>query len=99
MLFRSWAAGPIKCMTQRYLALIDGTCVMWMAAISLPMSSLLAEVTVWPGGASVISVVDPITIALTAIVFAFPGILVCGTVTVSPWTRDVGAFYSQGVNS
>jgi hypothetical protein len=88
-----WAASPIKYVTQQYLALVDGARVMWMVEISLPMPSSLAEVAVWPGGASVISVADPITIALTTIVLAFPGTSVCGTVTVSPWVRDVEAFY------
>ena len=80
-----WAASPIKCVTQWYLAPVDGARVMGMAAISPPMSSFLAEVTVWPGGASVVSVTDPITIALTTIVFALPGTSVCCAVTVSPW--------------
>jgi hypothetical protein len=72
---------------------------MRMAAISLPMSPSLAETTARPGGASVVSVLDPITIALTAIVFALPGTSVRGAAMVSPWVQDMGAFYCRGVNS
>ena len=80
-----WATRPIEGVTLANLAPVCCALLMWATAIILPESLPLAQAAARPGGASVVSVMNPITIALTAIVFALPGTLVCGAAPVSPW--------------
>jgi hypothetical protein len=68
-------------------------------AIILPVPLSLAQAAMWPSGASVISVADPITIALTTIVLALLLTLESSTAMVPSLVLLVGAFYCQGVNS
>ena len=62
--------------------------------ISVPVPLPFAQAATWPGGASVVSVVDPITIALIAVVLALLSILKHGTTIVPPLALLVGALYS-----
>ena len=80
-----WAAHPIEGVTLVNFAPVHCALLMWAMTVILPVPLPLAQVATWPSGASVVSVVDPITIALTAIVLALPGTLVCGAAPVSPW--------------
>ena len=75
------------------LAPVHCALLMWAMAIIRPVPLPLAQVATWPGGASVISVADPITIALTAIVLVLLLILESGAVMVPSLALLVGAFY------
>ena len=88
MLFRSvsspqWATRPIEGMTLVNFAFVHRALLMWATAVTFPMPFPFAQAATQPGGASVVSVVDPITIALTPIVFALLGTLVRGAAPVS----------------
>jgi hypothetical protein len=89
-----WAACPKEGMTWVNLALHNRALLMWMMTVILPVPLPLAQVAVQPGGASVISVADPVTIALTTIVLMLLSILESGTVIVPPLALLVGTFYS-----
>jgi hypothetical protein len=112
MPFPEWAACPKEGMTLVNLALGDCVLLVWVTIVILPVP-LLAQATVWPGGASVISVADPITIVLTVIVLTLTAIVLVltaivlvllfifesGTMMIPPLVLLVWAFYSCGVNS
>ena len=80
-----WAACPKEGMTLVNLALGDCVLLVWATTVILPVPLLLAQATVWPGGASVVSVADPITIALTAIVLTLLFIFESGAAMIPPW--------------
>jgi hypothetical protein len=89
-----WAAHPIEGMTLVNLAPVHCALLIWVMAIILPVPLPLAQAATQPSGASVVSVVDPIPIALTTIVRALLLTFESGAVTVPPLTLLVGAFYS-----
>ena len=91
-----WAACPKEGMTLVNLALHDHALLMWMMTVIFPVPLPLVQVAVQPGGASVISVADPVTIALTTIVLVLLSILESGTVMVPPWRFLWGPSIAEG---
>ena len=59
-----WATRPVEGMTLVNLAFVHRALLMWATTIIFPVPLPFAQAATWPGGASVVSVVDPITIAL-----------------------------------
>jgi hypothetical protein len=88
-----WAVCSKEGMTLVNLAPHDHALLVQIVTVILPVPLSLAQVAAWPGGASVVSVVDPITIALTTIVLALLSILESSAVMVPPLVLLVGAFY------
>jgi hypothetical protein len=93
MPFPEWAVHPIEGMALVNLVPVHHTLLMWVTAVIFPVPLPLAQAATWPSGASVISVADPITIALTAIVLVLLLTLESGAVMVPPLALLVGAFY------
>ena len=85
-----WAVHPKEGMTLVNLAPHDHALLMWMTTVILPVPLLLAQITARPGRASVVSVADPITITLTAIVLTLLSVLESSTVMVPPLALLVG---------
>jgi hypothetical protein len=75
------------------LAPVHHILLMWVMAIILSVPLPLAQAAMQPSGASVVSVADPITIALTAIVLALLLTLESGAMMVPSLVLLVGAFY------
>ena len=59
MPFPEWAVHPEEGMTLVNLASINYALLVWVTTVILPVPLALAQVAMWPSGASVISVVDP----------------------------------------
>ena len=75
------------------LAPVYHALLMQARTVILPVPLSSAQAATWPSGASVVSVVDPITIALTTIVFVLLLILKGSTVMVPPLVLLLRAFY------
>ena len=91
-----WAAHPKEGMTLVNLTPVHCALLIWVTTVILPMSLLLAQAAVQPGGASVISMVDPITIVLTTMVLALLSILEGCAVMVPPWHFLWGPSIAEG---
>jgi hypothetical protein len=93
MLSPEWAVHPKEGITLVNLASVHCALLVQAATIILPVPLSLIQAAMRPSGASVVSVVDPITIALTAIVLALLSVLESNAAPVPPLVLQMRAFY------